>query len=209
MLMKAKCSKSMFLITVMVIVTLLAFQHLTVIKPSSMAVEENLGGDQITITIDGDLSDWDGIEPLYVDEVGDTQPWSTDTDLLGIGSTAEAPEITLFCLSNLMDHQRGIHVKRTQEEIPALKKLAKLIEGTQPIGIPTPKPRNPRAAFSTETYLYDILGMIGVPTEPVNPKTAKEHSSALITAHGALKPLVEELLGEDRTIILTPKSSRI
>lgn len=91
----------------MVIVTLLSFQHLTVIKPSSMAVEENLGGDQITITIDGDLSDWDGIEPLYVDEVGDTQPWSTDTDLLGIGSTAEAPEITLFCLSNLMDHQRA------------------------------------------------------------------------------------------------------
>lgn len=79
----------MFLITIMVIVTLLAFQHLTVTKPSPMAVEENLGGDQITITIDGDMSDWDGIEPLYVDEVGDTQPWSTDTDLLSIGSTAE------------------------------------------------------------------------------------------------------------------------
>lgn len=73
----------------MVITTLLAFQHLTVIKPSSMAVEENLGGDQITITIDGHMSDWDGIEPLYVDEVGDTQPWSTDIDLLSIGSTLQ------------------------------------------------------------------------------------------------------------------------
>lgn len=122
---------------------------------------------------------------------------------------AGAPEITLFCLSNLMDYQRGVHVKRTQEEIPALKKIAKLIEGTQPLGIPTPKPRNPRAAYSPETYLYDILGMIGVPIEPVNPKTAKEHSSALITAHGALKPLVEGLLGENRTLILTSEGARL
>jgi thiol-disulfide isomerase/thioredoxin len=122
---------------------------------------------------------------------------------------AGAPEITLFCMSNLMDYQRGIHIKRIREEIPALKRLAKLIDGAQPIGIPTPKMRNPRATFSPETYLCDTLGMIGLPIEPVNAKKAKEHPSALITAHGALKSLAEDLLGEGRTLILTSEGARL
>jgi len=122
---------------------------------------------------------------------------------------AGAPEITLFCMSNLMDSQRGEHVKRIRDEIPLLKKLAKLIEGAQPMGIPTPKPRNPRALFSPETYIYDTLGMIGVPIEPIIIEAAKNHSSALITAHGVVKPLIEELLGEGRTLILTSEGARL
>ena len=43
------------------------------------------------IEIDGDMSDWSDIGPLYVDELGDTQPWSSDTYLLSMGSTAESP----------------------------------------------------------------------------------------------------------------------
>ncbi len=88
--MKLKWSMSIFLITIMVIITLLPSQTSTVAKPSLMSVEKNPSENQITI--DGDLSDWVGIEPLYEDAVGDTQPWSTDTTLLSIGSTAEAPE---------------------------------------------------------------------------------------------------------------------
>ncbi len=75
--------------------------------------------------------------------------------------------------------------------------------------MPTPKPRNPRATFSPETYLYDILGMIGVPIEPVNPQKAKEHSSALITAHGAIKSLIEDLLKKGGTLILTSEGARL
>src|SRR3972149_8003341 len=43
------------------------------------------------IEIDGDMSDWSDIGPLYVDELGDTQPWSSDTYLLSMGSPAESP----------------------------------------------------------------------------------------------------------------------
>jgi hypothetical protein len=88
--MKVKWSMSISLITIMIIITLLPSQTSTVAKPSSMGVKENPGENQITI--DGDISDWIGIEPVYVDAVGDTQPWSTNATLLSIGSTAETPE---------------------------------------------------------------------------------------------------------------------
>ncbi|HEY4675214.1 MAG TPA: cellulase family glycosylhydrolase [Candidatus Bathyarchaeia archaeon] len=42
------------------------------------------------ITIDGDLSDWESIDPVYVDEIGDTQPWSKNMILLSVGNTSEA-----------------------------------------------------------------------------------------------------------------------
>lgn len=118
-------------------------------------------------------------------------------------------EITLFCMSNLMDHQRGEHVKRIMEEIPKLRQLAKLIGEAQPLGVATPKPRNPKALFSHETFIYDVLGMIGVPIEPVNGRTAKKHSSVLITAHGAVKTLFEELLDDGKTLILTSEGIRL
>jgi endoglycosylceramidase len=44
----------------------------------------------VTITIDGDVSDWEGIDPVYVDEIGDTQPWSTNMTILSFGNTSEA-----------------------------------------------------------------------------------------------------------------------
>ncbi|MEM1523351.1 MAG: hypothetical protein QXU69_09995, partial [Thermofilaceae archaeon] len=46
------------------------------------------------INIDGDVSDWDaaGIQPAYVDKLGDTQPWSKDPKIVGVGSTAEPSE---------------------------------------------------------------------------------------------------------------------
>jgi hypothetical protein len=122
---------------------------------------------------------------------------------------AGAPEITLFCMSNLMDHQRGEHVKRIMEEIPDLKRLAKLISKANPLGVPTPKPRNPKVVFSPETFIYDVFGMVGVPIEPVNRENIKKHSSLLITAHGAIKPLFETLLGDNRTLILTSEGVRL
>jgi hypothetical protein len=122
---------------------------------------------------------------------------------------AGTPEITLFCMSNLMDHQRGEHVKRIMEEIPNLKRLAKLISKANPLGVPTPKPRNPKVVFSPETFIYDVFGMVGVPIEPVNRENIKKHSSLLITAHGAIKPLFETLLGDNRTLILTSEGVRL
>lgn len=49
---------------------------------------------QQTITIDGDVSDWNalGIQPVYTDPVGDTEAWSKDPSVLGVGSTAEPPD---------------------------------------------------------------------------------------------------------------------
>jgi xylan 1,4-beta-xylosidase len=61
-----------------------------------MTMEEESVGSHIIITIDGDMSDWSEIKPLYVDELGDTQPWSTDTDILSTGNTPEAPEQVLI-----------------------------------------------------------------------------------------------------------------
>lgn len=47
------------------------------------------------ISIDGDVSDWDaaGIMPAYTDEVGDTAAWSKDPSIVGVGSTAEPPDM--------------------------------------------------------------------------------------------------------------------
>jgi hypothetical protein len=90
--MKAKSATSILLIIIITTVTLLSSQISTATEPSSMSVEENLSENQITITIDGDMSDWEGIEPIYEDDTGDTRSWSTNTTLLSIGSTAETTE---------------------------------------------------------------------------------------------------------------------
>jgi len=49
----------------------------------------------IEIVIDGDVSDWDiaGISSVYVDPVGDTEAWSRNASIVGVGSTAEPPEV--------------------------------------------------------------------------------------------------------------------
>lgn len=49
----------------------------------------------IEIVIDGDVSDWDlaGISPACVDPVGDTEAWSRNASIVGVGSTAEPPEM--------------------------------------------------------------------------------------------------------------------
>lgn len=46
---------------------------------------------QQKIVIDGDVSDWDtlGINPVYVDNIGDTEAWSKNASIVGIGATAE------------------------------------------------------------------------------------------------------------------------
>ncbi|MEM2091749.1 MAG: hypothetical protein QXR59_00480, partial [Candidatus Bathyarchaeia archaeon] len=45
--------------------------------------------------VDGDVSDWDiaGISPVYVNPVGDTEAWSRNASIVGVGSTAEPPEM--------------------------------------------------------------------------------------------------------------------
>jgi len=47
------------------------------------------------IVIDGDVSDWDalGIQPAHTDELGDTEPWSRDPAIVGVGATAEPADM--------------------------------------------------------------------------------------------------------------------
>jgi hypothetical protein len=91
------------------------------------------------------------------------------------------------------------------EAIPALEKLACLLDGHAPQGIAFYKP--PDTDGEDETYLLDYLGMLGLPMIPCHtfPHNAK---AAFLPLHAAADPdVVDNLLAlveKGATIMLTP-----
>lgn len=114
----------------------------------------------------------------------------------------QSPEITLFCLGDLLDPRKTEHVSRLRAELPALRRISSVVLTTKPIGITVIKPfRSPHATSHPETYIFDILGTIGIPLNPV-PELSPEDKNILVTAHGA-HSLKVDLLKEKDNIFLT------
>jgi len=77
---------------------------------------------------------------------------------------ADAKEMVLFCYGSLQDNTGPANVARFRTELPGLFELAKLVRN-QPIqGIAAPKPPNSDAG--AESYVYDFVGMMGLPLVP-------------------------------------------
>jgi len=117
---------------------------------------------------------------------------------------AGAREMLLFCYGSLLRETGPANVKALRKEIPLLFQLAGLIRN-QPIrGIPAPKPPNSDAY--EEPYVYDFIGMLGLPLVPTTKIDAKAKSGAF--AVHVLKDTdfpgkLKQMLAADKPVLMT------
>jgi hypothetical protein len=115
-----------------------------------------------------------------------------------------AREMLLFCYGSLLRQTGPANVKTLRKEIPRLFELAGLIRN-QPIrGIPAPKPPNSDA--HDEKYVYDFIGMLGlplVPTSKIDP-TAKSGAFAVQVLKDTQFPdKLTRMLAADKPVLIT------
>jgi len=75
-----------------------------------------------------------------------------------------AKEMLLFCYGSLQRDTGPANIERLRAELPDLFKLARLVHGKPVRGIAAPKPPNSDA--DGESYVYDFVGMLGLPLVP-------------------------------------------
>jgi hypothetical protein len=79
---------------------------------------------------------------------------------------ADAKEMLLFCYGSLLRDTGPANVDKLRTEIPGLFQLAKLVRNQPLRGVAAPKPPNSDAG--NEQYVYDLVGMLGLPLVPTN-----------------------------------------
>jgi len=77
---------------------------------------------------------------------------------------ADAKEMLLFCYGSLLQETGPANVEKLRAEIGGLFKLAKLVRNKPIKGILAPKPPNSDA--DGEQYVFDFVGMLGLPLVP-------------------------------------------
>jgi hypothetical protein len=77
---------------------------------------------------------------------------------------ADAKEMLLFCYGSLLSQTGPANVEKLRAEIPGLFELAKLVRNKPIKGIFAPKPPNSDA--DGEQYVFDFIGMLGLPLVP-------------------------------------------
>lgn len=96
---------------------------------------------------------------------------------------ADAKEMLLFCYGSLQENTGPANVARLRTEIPGLFELAKLVRNQPLRGIAAPKPPNSDAG--KEQYVYDFIGMMGLPLVPT--ATIRPDAKAAFLSVHALK----------------------
>ncbi|MEJ2008285.1 MAG: hypothetical protein P8Z30_09055, partial [Acidobacteriota bacterium] len=91
---------------------------------------------------------------------------------------AGAPEVMLFHYGDLINNEYSAQAEALAADRPQLDRLAKLVGNWE--GIPAYKP--PNSNPGDEPYIFDQIGMIGIPLLPTAHFPAKARA-ALFTAH--------------------------
>lgn len=77
---------------------------------------------------------------------------------------ADAKEMLLFCYGSLLRDTGPANVEKLRQELPGLFQLAALVRGKSIKGVAAPKPPNSDAY--DEQYVFDFVGMLGLPLVP-------------------------------------------
>ena len=77
---------------------------------------------------------------------------------------ADAKEALLFCYGSLQQDTGPVNVKKLRTEIPGLFDLAQIVRGKPIRGILAPRP--PNSDPGNESYVFDFVGMLGLPLVP-------------------------------------------
>lgn len=104
---------------------------------------------------------------------------------------ADAKEMLLFCYGSLLRDTGPANVARLRTEIPGLFELARLVRGKPLKGIAAPKPPNSDA--HDEQYVYDFVGMLGLPLVPT-AEIRKDVKATFLPVHALKDPLLPSKL---------------
>jgi hypothetical protein len=96
---------------------------------------------------------------------------------------ADAKEMLLFCYGSLLRDTGPANVARLRTEIPGLFELASLVRNKPLRGIAAPKPPNSKPRG--EAYIYDFVGMLGLPLIPTS--TIRDDAKAAFLPVQAMK----------------------
>jgi len=96
---------------------------------------------------------------------------------------ADAKEMLLFCYGSLLRDTGPANVARLRTEVPGLFELASLVRGKPLRGIAAPKPPNSKPRG--EAYVYDFVGMLGLPLVPT--ATIRDDAKAAFLPIQAMK----------------------
>jgi hypothetical protein len=104
---------------------------------------------------------------------------------------ADAKEMLLFCYGSLQENTGPANVATLRTEIPGLFRLARLVRGKPLRGIAAPKPPNSDA--HSEQYVYDFVGMLGLPLVPTAEIRADD-KAAFLPVHALKDPALDSKL---------------
>jgi hypothetical protein len=98
---------------------------------------------------------------------------------------ADAREMLLFCHGSLLEGTGPANVDRLRTEIPGLFKLAAMVRDKPLKGIAAPKP--PNSDGGAEQYVYDFVGMLGLPLAPT-AEIRTDAKAAFLPVHAMKDP---------------------
>jgi hypothetical protein len=117
---------------------------------------------------------------------------------------ADAKEMLLFCYGALLRDTGPANVEKLRAEIPDLFKLAQLVRGKPIKGIIAPKPPNSDA--SNEQYIFDFVGMLGLPLVPTQDIDTGA-KAAFLSVHAlkdpALSGKLQAMLAAGTPVLMT------
>lgn len=117
---------------------------------------------------------------------------------------ADAKEMMLFCYGGLLSSTGPANVARLRKEMPALFELARLVRNKPIRGIAAPKPPNSDAG--KEAYVYDFVGMLGlplVPTAELNPQAQAAFCPVHILKDPRYAEKLNAMLKAERPVLIT------
>ncbi len=117
---------------------------------------------------------------------------------------ADAKEMLLFCYGALMRNTGPANVRKLRTEIPGLFELARLVRNKPIKGILAPKPPNSDAY--DEQYVFDFVGMLGLPLVPV-AEISTNAEAAFFSVHALKEPgfsgKLEKMLDAEKPVLIT------
>ena len=117
---------------------------------------------------------------------------------------ANAKEMLLFCYGSLQSGTGPANVEALRKEIPGLFKLAAIIRDKPIKGVMAAKPPNSDA--EKEQYVYDFVGMLGLPLVPT-AKISANAKAAFFPVHSLKDPQFKKkltkMLAAGKPVLLT------
>jgi hypothetical protein len=114
-------------------------------------------------------------------------------------------DLTLFCYTDTLFRSNGYLLAALKEAMPRLERISERIHNVEPAGIVAIRTHNAQA--EDDGYVFDSLGMIGMPLVPMAEWPEETPKSALFTDHSAGDPeltkRVRQVVEAGGTVFLT------